>query len=45
MSFVGVLLDDHSALVDLSVQVGTLLTEKALKTLDGIGPDSRLARQ
>ena len=34
--FVGVLLDDHSALVDLSVQVGTLLTEKALKALDGI---------
>jgi hypothetical protein len=28
--FVGVPLDDHSALVDLSVQVGTMLTEKAL---------------
>jgi len=36
--FVGVVLDDHSALVDLSVQVGTVLTEKALKALDGVKP-------
>jgi hypothetical protein len=27
--------DDHSALVDLSEEVGTLLAERALKALDG----------
>lgn len=36
--FVGVLLDDHSALVGLSLQVGTLLTERALRVLGGISP-------
>lgn len=36
--FVGVLLDDHIALVDLSVQIGAVLTEKALKALNGIEP-------
>lgn len=31
-------LDDHSVLVDLSVEVGTLLTERALRALDGLKP-------
>lgn len=30
--------DDHGRLVDLSVEVGTLLTERALKALGGVAP-------
>lgn len=30
--------DDHGPLVDLSVEVGTLLTERALKALGGLAP-------
>lgn len=30
--------DDHTALVDLSFELGTLLTARVLKTLDGIEP-------